>query len=180
MEQMLILVDHSDEIVGYAPRSTCHRGTGKLHRAITVFLFNSQGEVLLQRRKSRLWDGHWDIAGATHPLHYPGHDESYAEAGARCLQTEWGVRTPLEHVVGFTYYARFHRSCESEYCVLLAGHQRGIVQMNPDYAYDLCWMNCQEFQRDIAEQPSLYTPWACIAAEKFFAHPLGHRLSASC
>ena len=110
MEQTLILVDEFDNFLGYAPKSECHLGEGRLHRAIAVLLFNSRREILLQKRKSKLWDGFWDITGATHVLHHSSvsHNESYEEAARRCLGSEWNIAvSSLDRIFGFTYFERF-------------------------------------------------------------------------
>ena len=49
-EDMLILVDSSDNEIGFLSKSECHMGAGQLHRAFSVFIFNSSGEVLIQKR----------------------------------------------------------------------------------------------------------------------------------
>ena len=49
-----ILVDESDRVVGSDTKKNCHLNEhikeGKLHRAFSVFLFNSEGKLLLQQR----------------------------------------------------------------------------------------------------------------------------------
>ena len=68
-EQELLLVDKNDNLLGkYAPKSRCHIGTGLHHRAFTIMIRNKKGEVLLQKRKHKLWDGFWDLTNS-HPLH---------------------------------------------------------------------------------------------------------------
>ena len=57
--ELLILVDQDDNTVGFLDKAACHDGKGLLHRAFSVFILNSQGEILLQRRSlgKRLWGG---------------------------------------------------------------------------------------------------------------------------
>ena len=167
MEQMLILVDEHDNPTGYAPRSECHKGAGRRHRAIVVLLSNSEKQVLLQRRKSALWDGFWDITGATHTLHYPDHDESYEDATRRCLRAELNIEdVAIEKGFGFNYFERFNGSCENEYCMLLTGKYDGPVAFNPEYAYGVRWPSVELCQREIKDNPSIYTPWARIVIGK--------------
>jgi isopentenyldiphosphate isomerase len=83
-----MVVTPDDAFVGYASRDECHTGQGRLHRALVGILFNGRGQILLQKRKSHLWDNFWDITAATHPLHLPSGDESYEAAMRRCLQAE--------------------------------------------------------------------------------------------
>ena len=49
-DEPLILVDSNDEEVGFLDKEACHNGDGKLHRAFSVFIFNSEGKLLLQQR----------------------------------------------------------------------------------------------------------------------------------
>lgn len=54
LEEMCILIDEYDEIIGSASKRDCHSieniQKGVLHRAFSVFLFNSSGKLLLQQR----------------------------------------------------------------------------------------------------------------------------------
>lgn len=56
LRENCILVDVHDQPTGYASKRDCHRvsDNGKLllHRAFSVFLFNTKGEMLVQRRSS--------------------------------------------------------------------------------------------------------------------------------
>ena len=55
--EALILVDDADREVGHASRARCHEGSGLLHRAFSLFVFNERGELLIQQRAAgkRLW-----------------------------------------------------------------------------------------------------------------------------
>jgi len=163
VDQTLILVDAEDRLLGYAERAGCHQGDGKLHRAIAALLFNPQGQILLQERKSSLWDGYWDITGATHPLHVGDRDESYEEAAERCVVTEWGIRIPLQRAFAFTYFSRFAEYCENEYCVLLTGIHDGPLECNSDYAYSLRWIDFATCLQEMDRGPERFTPWAHLA-----------------
>lgn len=174
VEQTLILVDERDNVLGYAPRGECHRGDGRLHRAIAVLLFDGDGRVLLQKRQSPLWDGFWDITAATHPLHLAGasaRDESYEEAAAGCLEREWGVVASVEPILSFTYFERFGDSCERERCLLLAGRRAGPVRLNPLHGYDMRWVKWDDYRREVERDPSAHTPWARIVVERLSAEP---------
>ena len=164
--QTLILVDTEDTVVGYAPRTECHLGNGKLHRAIAVALFNERQEILLQKRKSFLWDGFWDIAGATHPLHLPDRDETYGEAAQRFLRAEWNAAVSVRTILSFTYFERFQEYCENEVCALLVGTCTSNIQSNPDFAYDMRWVPLEKCLADLKQHPLSFTPWAKIVLEK--------------
>ena len=160
MDQTLIVVDPSDHRLGYAQRSACHEGDGILHRAIVAILFDVNGLVLLQKRRASLWDGFWDVTGATHPLHLESHDESYEEAAQRCIEAEWGISTTLKREHSFTYFARFAEYCENEYCVVLAGRFEGTPAHNLEHAYDQRWVDPETCLREMRQEPDRFTPWA--------------------
>lgn len=163
-EQTLIVVDAEDRVLGYAPRQECHLGAGRQHRAVAVALVDPSGRLLLQRRKAALWDGYWDIAGATHPLYTAAGEEGYEAAAARCLRAEWDVDAEPARVGVFRYFAPFDGRCENELCVLLVAHHDGPVAPNPDHAYAMRWLRPAELANEIARDPEAFTPWARLAA----------------
>jgi isopentenyl-diphosphate delta-isomerase len=171
-EQILLVVTPDDRLVGYATRDECHRGRGKLHRAVAGVVVNERRQVLLQKRRSQLWDGYWDITAATHPLHQSTGDESYAAAMRRCLLAEWGVDVTMVVVDAFVYYDSYGQHCENEYCTLLVGRHDGSVHPHTDHAYDMQWLDFEACAADIAAEPEKYTPWARLAIQRLVGHPL--------
>ena len=159
MEQTLIVVDENDTVRGYASRPICHQGAGLLHRAVVVALLDPQGRLLLQRRRSELWDGYWDVTGATHPLHGVD-DESYEAAASRCLRDEWGLAAQPRVVGAFRYFAPLDDRCEHEHCVVLVARHAGSVWPNPAHAYDMRWDPIVEVRAEMARDPEAFTPWA--------------------
>jgi isopentenyl-diphosphate delta-isomerase type 1 len=163
--QQLILVDELDTRRGYAPRDACHRWPGKLHRAIALVIRDARGALLMQRRRSGLWDGAWDVTGATHPLHTPAGDESYQQSAERCLRVEWGVEVPLAPDVAFVYAARQGDQGERERCVLYTGQHEGPVRLDPAHGYAYRWCALEEARR---LEPM--TPWGAIVLERLAEH----------
>ncbi len=82
MQQIILAVDDEGKFLEYIPKEVGHKGEGRRHLAIAVLIFDSQGQVLLQKRKHQIFDNIWDITGATHPLHlsYPCHSERSEES----------------------------------------------------------------------------------------------------
>ena len=91
----LILVDQQDREIGTLDKAACHDGQGMLHRAFSLFIFNSQGELLLQKRSSqkRLWGGYWSNSCCSHPR----QGEEYEIAIRRRLKEELGIQTELKY-----------------------------------------------------------------------------------
>lgn len=105
--------DDTGKFEEYIPKERGHTGEGRRHQAIAVLLSNSNGEVLLQKRKHQVFNNIWDITGATHPLHREdGSNESLEEATRRCLKDEWGIREvgKVREVGVYNYFAKMKPS----------------------------------------------------------------------
>ena len=169
--QTLIVVDDDDNFVRYASRIDCHSGDGLRHRGAAIFLYNSQAEVLLQKRKHDLFDNLWDLTGATHPLHLDDRDETYQDSGIRCLKAEWGLTLPLHRVLAFTYFERDKNRCENEYCVLLAGKYDGELNPNPHHIYEFRWVTWSQLAHELTQEPEGFTAWLRKAVESSEGSP---------
>lgn len=172
MDQRLVVVDANDQVVGYASRAECHLETGKLHRAIALVLVNGEGQILLQQRRNHLWDGFWDVTGATHPLHLGERDESYLEAAERCLLNEWALQAELESAFSFTYFATHGRECENELCYLLVGRYDGPISHVPDHAYGARWLSLADLAAELVQKPDTFTPWGRVIIERLLDQPV--------
>ncbi|MCR4305766.1 MAG: NUDIX domain-containing protein [Candidatus Daviesbacteria bacterium] len=162
-QQIILACDDQGKFLEYIPKEVGHEGQGRRHLAIAVLLINSKGQVLLQKRKHKVFDNIWDLTGATHPLHKAdGTDERLEEATLRCLKEEWGIRGigAIRDIGVFNYFARYGQYCENEYCHLMVGEYDGEVNMNPDTGYEYKWVEKQKFLEDIKSNPKKYTPWA--------------------
>ena len=100
MTEFVILVNPQDEVQGLMEKQEAHR-KGLLHRAFSVFIFNSDGEMLLQRRASTKYHSPnlWTNAVCSHPR----EGETYKEAAIRRLKEELGISTEVEKKFLFIY-----------------------------------------------------------------------------
>jgi isopentenyl-diphosphate delta-isomerase len=154
----LILVDASNRVVGHEDKERCHDGAGIRHRALSVFLFNSRGDVLLQRRaaKKRLWPGFWSNSCCSHPR----RGESVTTAARRRLEQELGVRTSAKLLFRFEYQAPFGSiGSEHELCAVLVAHSDAPVRANPDEVASWCFVSPTEIDRRLRRSPHTHTPW---------------------
>ena len=96
--QQVILVNEKDEPTGTTEKMEAHK-KGLLHRAFSIFIFNSKGEMLLQQRTLNKYHsgGLWSNACCSHPQ--PGDEISIA--ARRRLKEETGFDTVLEKVFDF-------------------------------------------------------------------------------
>lgn len=167
-KQIILAVDDSGKFEEYIPKRVGHTGEGKRHLAISVLLYNSKGQVLLQKRKHKIFDKIWDVTGATHPLHkIDGSDESLEEATWRCLEKEYGIKDKmhLKNLGFFNYFAKYEEYCENEHCSILIGEYNGSLNLNSEVGYSYKWISEEEFLKDIKKNPKNYTPWAIEAAK---------------
>jgi len=112
----LILVDADDNETGFGTKADCHDGEGVLHRAFSLFLFNAEGELLLQQRGSqkRLWPGFWSNSCCSHPR----RGETMPVATLRRLSDELNISAQLEYIYQFCYQAASERPDRRMSCAM--------------------------------------------------------------
>lgn len=164
-KQIISAVDEFGKFLRYIKKEDGHRGEGIHHLAITVFVFNSKGELLLQKRKHKVFDNFWDNTASTHQLHLDHHDESDEEATLRTLKREYGIEDMrLDNLGGFNYFEKIGELCENEFCKLLVGVYDGEIKLNPEVGYSYRWILKEDFLKELEEKPEEYTPWCKVAA----------------
>ncbi|MEG1585553.1 MAG: isopentenyl-diphosphate Delta-isomerase [Bacteroidales bacterium] len=158
MEQIqVVLVDESDQEIGFMEKIEAHR-KGKLHRAISVFIFNDQNEWLLQQRSFSKYHcpGRWSNACCTHP--FP--KESYADAANRRMMEEMGFTPDLTELFRFIYRAELDNGLtEHELDTVFIGHSREIPNVNPEEVGSFRYISDQDLAKEIREHPENFTPW---------------------
>ncbi len=161
MEQQVILVNEKDEVTGTAGKMEAHQ-TGLLHRAFSIFVFNSKGEMLLQQRAEGKYHspGLWTNACCSHPA--PGEDT--LKAAERRLREELGFNTRLEKVFSFTYRSDFDNGLtEHEFDHVFTGTYDGAINPDREEVKDYCFKPMQEIAEALRLQPEKFTSWFRIA-----------------
>ena len=154
----LILVDASDVEVGHMSKADCHNGAGVMHRAFSVFLFNEDGELLLQQRSDlkRLWPGYWSNTCCSHPR----RGETMAIATRRRLHDELGVEAALEFVYTFAYQAEFgDRGSENELCHVYLGKVAGPTRPNEHEISATRFVSAEVLDNELETRPDQFSPW---------------------
>ncbi len=154
----LILVDADDNEIGYRSKADCHDGGGILHRAFSLFLFNADGELLLQQRaaEKRLWPGFWSNSCCSHPR----RGESLQTATMRRLDDELNIAAELEFVYHFCYQAEFDKAgSENELCHVFLGKIDGEPQPNDSEIASIRFIFADDLSAELAAQPQRFTPW---------------------
>ncbi|MEY3432330.1 MAG: hypothetical protein RL131_266 [Bacteroidota bacterium] len=167
-EQMLVLVDEKNQPLGVMEKMEVHQ-KALLHRAFSVFIFNSKGEMLLQRRAIKKYHsgGLWTNACCSHPY----LDETPVQAAQRRMQEELGFVTDLEPAFDFIYKAQLDNDLtEHEYDHVLIGVFDGKIEPNEDEVGDYRYLAMDELKASVAERPLLYTEWFKIALPLLETH----------
>jgi isopentenyl-diphosphate delta-isomerase len=177
-DEPLILVDEDDREIGFIDKASAHVGQGVLHRAFSLFVFNPQGELLLQQRApgKRLWPGFWSNTCCSHPR----RGETLDKAIHRRLNEELGLQCPLQYLFKFEYQAQFDaEGAEHELCWVYAGRSADMPTVNVNEISALRYISPDALDAEIAARPQTFTPWFKIEWERLrrehlqvFAPPL--------
>lgn len=165
MEEV-ILVNTDNEVLGYMEKMEAHE-KGLLHRAFSIFIFNTKGEILLQKRAISKYHsgGLWTNTCCSHPR----KNESFLDAANRRLSEEMGMSCVLNEVFSFIYKAELDNNLiEHEYDQVLFGTTDQIPVLNKAEAEDYKYIKPDQLKIDIQANPSQYTEWLKISFEKVY------------
>ena len=164
----LILVDDADQEIGHLDRANCHAGSGILHRAFSLLIFNGNGELLLQQRAAgkRLWPSYWSNSCCSHPR----RSESMEAAIHRRLMEELGLACPLHFLFKFQYQAQFDAAgAERELCSVFIGRCNGRVRVNPEEIRAWRWISTAALELEMAgPEAAGFTPWFRLEWERIW------------
>ncbi|MDG2492359.1 MAG: isopentenyl-diphosphate Delta-isomerase [Flavobacteriaceae bacterium] len=167
-EEKVILVNSNDEPIGLMPKMEAHE-KAVLHRAFSVFVVNDKNELMLQQRALEKYHspGLWTNTCCSHQRDGEGN----VEAGLRRLDEEMGFTTPLEYLFNFIYKAPFDNGLtEHELDHVMLGRYEGDPVINPEEVASWKWMNIEEINSDLKNNPDSYTVWFAIIFERFYNH----------
>jgi len=148
------------------PKLEAHE-KGVLHRAFSVFVFNENGELMLQRRSLVKYHspGLWTNTCCSHQR----EGESNIESGKRRLNEEMGFTTELTEKTSFIYKAEFDNGLiEHEFDHILVGYFDNSPKINTKEVDSWKWMSMESVQDDINESPENYTAWFKIIFKKYY------------
>ena len=158
MEEIkLIKVSESDEVLGVISKEEAHR-TGCLHRAISVLIFNSKGEWLIQKRATKKYHsaGLWANTCCSHP--FP--NESNIDASNRRLREEVGLESKLEKVFSFKYYVVLSNDLiEHEFDHVFIGITDNPPVLNLEEFSDWRYVTPDFLKEDLIDNSKDYAKW---------------------
>jgi isopentenyl-diphosphate delta-isomerase len=159
MEELVVLVDENNTVLGTMPKAEVHKERTPLHRAFSLFLFNPRGALLLQQRSSKKKT--WPLAWSNSCCGHPGPGETNEDAIRRRLKDELGIGT-VEFHASLPYRYRFSKDgvMENEICPIFAGLTGEEPRINPSEVEATRWIGWGDFLKVIIEEDTdVYSPW---------------------
>ena len=177
MDEKVILVDENDCEIGTAEKLEAHR-EAKLHRAFSIFVFNSQGRLLLQKRAKEKYHsgGLWTNTCCSHPR--PG--QPLEKEVYRKLIQEMGFECELQKVFEFTYKVKLENDfSEHEYDHVFVGTFDGEPSPRPQEVEDWKWIDPEALREDVQRNPEIYSHWFQILLNNFWSKLFSVRVRPS-
>lgn len=153
----VLLVNERDEELIEMDKLDAHR-QGLLHRAFSIFVFNSMGQLLLQQRAPHKYHGGslWTNTCCSHPQ----LGERVVDSALERLAFEMGFSTELEQIYSFIYHSPVENGLvEHELDHVLVGFSDTIPRPNPDEVNDFKWMDTDEIEIWMQSRPQDFTVW---------------------
>ena len=157
MKEYLVEVDQWDNEIGSIEKMEAHR-TEVLHRAFSIFIFNSNNELLLQKRNLEKYHspGLWTNTCCSHPR----FGEDLQKAIYRRLDEEMGFTCDLKEAFSFIYQVKLQDNLfEHEFDHVFIGKFHGKVSPAQDEVEDYKWAQIGDIKIDISNNPQNYTYW---------------------
>ena len=168
MKEFVVLVDQDDQKLGLMEKQQAHVA-GLLHRAFSVFVFNSNGELMIQQRAASKYHSPtlWTNTCCSHPR----DNETYDQAAHRRLKEEMGFDCDLEFKFSFIYKAHLDNNLtEHELDHVFIGTYNDEPKLNPEEVMAYRWVDLMDLKKDIEKNPQNYTAWFKIIFENYVSY----------
>jgi len=168
---IVTLVDQDNNVLGKEDVFSAHLGNARRHRAISVFLFNNNGELLLQQRSNKKMLA--ELLWANTCCANVAFGESFEQCAHRRLEQELGItRVALKELFTFEYHEKINNQfSEWEIDKIFVGFFNDSALPNPNEVNDIRWIKPEKLLAEIQEQPEQFSVWIKIVAQrKEFLH----------
>lgn len=165
IEEKVVLITPEDRVLGLMNKLEAHE-KGLLHRAFSVFLFDQQGNMLLQRRAKEKYHSpnQWTNTCCSHPR----ENETYHDAAIRRLGEELGISCTLEKKFDFIYKTGVGRGLwEHELDTVFIGTFEGHFRLNPKEVSEVRYISSHDLEKELHEQPETFTEWFKIILKEY-------------
>ena len=163
----VILVDIFNNPIGYAEKYSAHQNP-KLHRAFSVFLVNSNGDVLIQKRAIDKYHsgGKWANACCSHPENI---DEPTIVSATKRIREELGInkKVELKELFSFVYFAKFHDELfEYEHDTVFIGYYDGEITLDETEVSEYKWISKEDLAKELTDSPEEFAVWFLSCAPR--------------
>lgn len=159
-EELVDVVNEENEVIEKASRGEAHK-KGLIHRALSVLVINSKGEILLQQRSANrsIHTLSWDLSTSEHVL----SGETYEQAGVRSVKEELGVEVSVKRVNKTNLQKREYRVrgetvYEYEMVTMLVATHEGPFKIDPNEVDQVKFFSEKEIEKMI-KNGTKFTPW---------------------
>ena len=166
--EYVLLVNKNDQPLGTMEKMAAHE-KGELHRAFSIFIFNSKGEMMLQKRASGKYHsgGLWTNTVCSHPK----AGEDVKTAAVRRMDEEMGLECDINEVFTFLYKSEVGDDLtEHEFDHVFIGYSDVQPNPNPEEVEDWKYVSVDWLVKDVEEHPENYTVWFLIALKELLKH----------
>lgn len=161
LRETVVLVDSQDREIGTLDKVEAHSGSGTLHRAISVFLIDEIGRILVQKRHpgKLVWGGYWSNSCCTHPF----VGEATLDCAKRRVYEELGLSVDLAFHFKLRYHASFSEDfAEHELVSVYTGTVNAEPTVDPHEIAEFRWIEPGQLVREFIATPNDYTPWCVL------------------
>jgi isopentenyl-diphosphate delta-isomerase len=153
----VILVDENDNAIGIMEKMEAHE-KGQLHRAFSIVVFNSQGQMLIQKRAAKKYHsgGLWTNACCSHPT----PKEEIELTVKKRLLYEMGIELSPQFIYKFVYQTNLDQNLiEHEVDYVFKGVYDGVPSVNAEEVEDWKFISIADLVNEIVANPDQYTYW---------------------
>lgn len=166
--EYVILVNEEDMPVGRMEKMEAHE-KAVLHRAFSVFIFNSQGQLLLQQRAGHKY--HSPLLWTNTVCSHPREGEGTIDAAHRRIKEEMGMDCDFMEVFSFLYKADVGQGLtEHEYDHVFIGVSDIVPVINHDEVASWKYVDLSWLEADVVANSGDYTMWFKIALTEVLEH----------
>ena len=166
MQEQVILVNKKDQPIGLMDKLEAHE-KGALHRAVSVFIFNSDNQLLIQRRSLEKYHtpGIWSNTACSHPR----NNESTILCANRRVFEEMGVLTRIIPIFSFLYEAELSSDLiEHELDHVFIGFTNKKPNPNPEEVCDWKYIDETSLKKLFDDTPEAFSPWFKMCYKRAF------------
>lgn len=162
--EYVIIIDRKNRKIGAMDKLMAHK-KGVLHRAFSVFIFDSDGNLILQRRSENKY--HSPLLWSNTCCGHPKPEETFKSGALRRLKEELGIKCKIKKFGTITYNLEVGDLIEHEYNTLFFGFYDGEFKPDPNEVAEIKKVKLNPLLKDVKENPQNYTKWFVLILERY-------------